>query len=154
MDIIKEVNDLLTSQDYYERMGKLSMLADRFEDRHNLNREEVIEGVKLLLVPALQEQDKNAKGDFFYALNAAVVHQDIEDCVNWDMLVEVLPSLEKGLLVYALHILGLSGQEKYLPIMHSYAQDSDPEIREWAEDEIREITYRLAHRDDAPSKEK
>jgi hypothetical protein len=153
MDIIKEVNDLLTAQGYYERMGKLSMLADRFEDRHDLNREEVIEGVKLLLVPALQEQDKNVKGDFFDAIHAAVVHQDIGDCVNWDMLVEALPSLKKGLLGYALNILGLSGQEKYLSIMHTYAQDSDSDIQEWAEEGIQEITYRLAHRDDAPNKE-
>ena len=52
---------------------------------------------------------------------------------------------EKWNLEYALNVLGLSGQARYLPILNEYAHYVDPEIRESARDAIREIEYRVAH---------
>jgi hypothetical protein len=153
MDIIKEVNDLLIDQDHQERMSKLSVLADVFEYHRDVNREEIIEGVKLLLVPALQEKDKYVKEAFFDAINAAVIHRDIGYFINWDMLVDALPSLEKEPLGYALNILSASGQERYLPMLDGFTQDADPDIREDAQEAIRDIKYWLTRSTAVQNKE-
>jgi hypothetical protein len=58
---------------------------------------------------------------------------------------DALPSLDKWELEYVLDILGFSGQVRYLPALKKYAHDADPEIREWAQEAITEIGYRVAH---------
>ena len=101
--------------------------------------------MRLLLPAALQEDDKVARETFFSTIDTAVIHHAIEDRIDWDTLASSLSSLEKWNLEYALNVLGLSGQARYLPILNEYAHYVDPEIRESARDAIREIEYRVAH---------
>jgi hypothetical protein len=145
MNIINEIKETLALQNSQERVSKLEQISDVFEYGHGLNVEDVMEGTKLLLAAALQEKDQSIKDQIFYALYTAVVHQDIGDRIDWSVLVDILPSLDKSQLEEALGILGLSGQEKYLRVLDEYMHNADSEIREWAIDAIREIKYRLAH---------
>ncbi len=146
--MIKEIQDTLGLQNLQERVSKLGQLSDVFEYGHGLSEEDVIEGTKLLLAAALQEKDQSVKDQLLYALYTSVVHQDIGDCIDWDALVDILPSLNKLQLEEALGVLGLSGQEKYLHILDEYMHNADPEIREWALGAIGDIKYRLAHASD------
>ena len=145
MDILKEVKDILALQNPYEKDDRLEQLSDVLEYHHRLNKADVVEGVRLLLAAALQEDDKEMKQTFLRAIENAVVHHDVGDRIDWDALAASLSSLEKWDLEYVLNVLGLSGQARYLPVLNEYAQHADPEIREWALEAIREIEYRVAH---------
>jgi hypothetical protein len=115
-----------------------------FEYVRELSEGNVAEGVQLLLIAGLQEDDQSLKESFFHAINNAVVYQHIGNRINWDMLAASLPSLGKWELEYALDILGISGQAKYLPALEEYAHHADAEIKEWAQEAIDELKYRLA----------
>jgi len=145
MDILKMVREILAEQDSHKKEHRLESLSQVLEYHHNLNEADVIEGVRLLLAAALQEENKEVRETFFSTIGNAVVHHDIEDYINWDALAASLSDLGKWELEYVLNILGLSGQARYLPILNEYAHHADPEIREDAQDAIREIEYRLAH---------
>lgn len=145
MDILKQVREILAEQNRNEKDDKLEQLSDVLEYHYGLNKMDVVEGTRLLLAAALQEDDKDLKQTFLRAIENAVVHHDIGDCINWDMLAASLSALEKWDLEYALNVLGLSGQDRYLPVVNEYARSTDPEIREWAREAIREIEYRVAH---------
>src|SRR5271169_4735297 len=148
MNMIKEIKDTLALQNSQERVSKLEQLSDVFEYSHGLSEEDVIEGTKILLAAVLQEKDRSMKKQIFYALYTSVVHQDIGDHIDWDALVNILPSLNKLQLEEALGILGLSGQERYLPVLNEYAHNADPEIFAWAFDALGEIKYRLTYDSD------
>ena len=143
MDIVKEVIEILALKKPHEKDNRLEQLSDVFEYHHGLDKADIIEGVRLLLPAALQEDDRDMRQTFLRAIENAVVHHDIGDCINWDALVTSLPSLEKWDLEYVLNVLGLSGQAKYLPTLDEYAHHIDPEIREWAQEAIREVEYRV-----------
>jgi hypothetical protein len=145
MNILKQVKEILAEQKPHEKDNLLEQLSDVLEYYHELNQVEVVEAVQLLLPAALQENDKRAKEAFFHTINTAVVHHEIEDRIDWDALVASLSSLEQWNLEYALSVLGLSGQARYLPVLNEYAHHADPEIREWAQEAITEIEYRVAH---------
>ena len=145
MNMTKEINDTLALQNLREKVGKLEQISDVLEYDHGLDEEDVIEGTKLLLAAALQEEDQLTKEQLYYTIYTSVVHQDIGDRVDWDALVDVLPSLNKLQLEEALGVLGFSGQERYLPVLNVYTHNADPEICEWALDAIGEIKYRQAH---------
>ncbi len=148
MDIIKNIKDVLALQNHYEKRSKLEYLSDVFEYNKWLEAEDVAEGVKILLFFALKEKEQDVKESFFHTINNAVVYHQKEDIghrINWDTLINSLSALDKWQLEYALNILSLSGQERYLPILREYTHSADPEIREWASDAIGEIKYRLAH---------
>src|SRR6516164_6760724 len=117
MNIVKEIKEILTLQNSGEKDSRLSVLSGEFEYGDGLDKAEVVEGTRLLLVAALQEDDKGLQQEFFYTIDQAVVYQDIGNCINWDTLAVSLSSLEKRDLVYALDILGLSGQEKYFSLL-------------------------------------
>ena len=139
MDILKQVKDILEQQNPQERDYQLEQLSDMFEYRLELNENVIIEAVQLLLPAAIQEKNYSAKEAFFYAINKAVVYyQDkkIGSQINWDLLIAVLPSLEKQLLDYAFNVLSLSKQEKYLYILGKYTNHSDPEVRILAQEAI------------------
>jgi hypothetical protein len=146
--MIKEIKDTLALQDPQERVSKLEQLSDVFEYSHGFNGEDIIEGTKLLLAAALQEKDQSMREQLFYTIYTSVVHQDIGDRIDWDALVDILPSLNKLQLEEALGVLGLSGQERYLHVLDKYMRNADPEIREWALNAIGEIKYRLVHASD------
>jgi hypothetical protein len=148
MNVTREIKDTLALQNPQEKVGKLEQLSDVFEYGCGLSEEDVIEGTRLLLAAILREKDQSVKDQLFYALYTSVVHQDIGDRIDWDALVDILPSLNKSQLEEALGVLGLSGQERYLHVLDEYTHNADPEIREWALDAIREIKYRLAHASD------
>jgi len=143
MNIIKEIKAALALQDANEKDSKLSLLDDEFEYGHELNAADVVEGTRLLLAAALQEEDKVVRKKFFRTIDKAVLYQEIRDCIDWDGLVASLPSLEKRDLVYVLDILGLSGQRKYLSLLDKYAHHSDPEIQKWAYEAIEELSERI-----------
>jgi hypothetical protein len=144
MDILKQVKAILALQNPYEEDDRLEQLSDVLEYHHRLNEADVVEGVRLLLAAALQEDDKDMQQTFLRVIENAVVHRDIGDLINWDALAASLSSLEKWDLEYVLNVLGLSGQARYLPILNEYTHHPDPEIREWAQDAITEIQYRIA----------
>ena len=149
MDIAKEAADLVAQQRPEEKRDRLDQLKHVFEHAHNLDPVDVGEGVQILLDTALQVDpaDKEMKEAFLETINDAVVYHDVGDRVNWDGLATELPSLEqKPLLEYGLHLLGFSGQEKYLPVIEQYTHHSDPDVKAMVEDAINEITYRVAHR--------
>ena len=145
MDILKLVKEILVEQNPHKKEHLLESLSQILEHHHGLNESDIIEGVRLLLAAALQEGNKEVRETFFSTIENTVVHRDIEDCIDWDALAASLSDLGKWELDYVLNILGLSGQARYLPILNEYAHHSDPEIRESAQDAIREIEYRVAH---------
>ena len=145
MDIVKEVKEILALRNPYEKDDRLEQLSDMLEYHHRLNETDIVEGVRLLLPAALQEDDKDMKQTFLRAIENAVVHHDVGDRIDWDRLAGSLSSLEEWELEYVLNIIGLSGQARYLPILDEYAHHADPEISEWAQEAIREIEYRVAH---------
>lgn len=145
MDILKLVKEILVEQKPYEKDYLLESLSQILEHHHGLNEADIIEGVRLLLAAALQEENKEVRETFFSTIDNAVLHHDIGDCIDWDTLVPLLSDLGKWELDNVLHTLGLSGQARYLPILNEYAHHADPEIRESAQDAIREIEYRVAH---------
>ena len=149
MNIVKEIKEILALQDPDEKDSKLSVLNGEFEYDDDLNKAEVIEGTRLLLATALQEDDKALKKKFFRTIDQAVVYQEIGDRINWDPLVVSLPSLEKRDLVYVLDILGLSGQRKYLSLLDKYAHHSDAEIRQWACESLEDLEDSIAHATDS-----
>ena len=148
MNMTKEIKDALALQKPQEKVSKLEQLSDVFEYDHSLSEEDVIEGTKLLLDAALQERNQFVKEHLFYTMYESVLHQGIGNCVDWDVLADILSSLGKMQLEEALGILGFSGQKRYLPFLVDYTHNADPEIREWALDAIEEINYRLAHTSD------
>lgn len=145
MDILKCAKEILAEQNPHERDYLLEQLSQVLEYYHELNQAEVVEVVRILLPAALQEDDKVAREAFFSTINTAVVHQDIGDHIDWNTLAASVSSLETWNLEYALSILGLSGQARYLPILNKYAHHADPEISKWAQEAIREIEYQVAH---------
>ena len=145
MDILKQVKEILVEQNPQEKDNLLEQLSQVLEYYHELNQAEVVEVVRLLLSAALQEDDKVARETFFSTIDTAVVHHDIGDRIDWNALAASLSSLEKWNVQYALNVLGLSGQVRYLPILNEYAHHADPEISKWAQEAISEIEYRIAH---------
>lgn len=145
MHILKQVKEILGQQNPQEKDTQLSQLDDMLEYHHGLNTTDIVEGVRLLLVAALQENDQRIRQKFFRTIDTAVACQDIGDRMDWDRLVDVLPSLGKWELQYVLDVLGLSGQARYLPILEEYVHHADPEIRGWGQEAITEIEYRVAH---------
>jgi hypothetical protein len=145
MNILKQVKAILVEQNSQEKEHLLEQLSQVLEYHHGLNEAEVVEVVCLLLPAALREDDKAVREIFFSTIDTAVVHHDIEDRIDWDSLAASLFALEKWDLEYVLNVLGLSGQARYLPILNEYTHHPDPEIREWAQDAITEIEYRVAH---------
>src|SRR5579864_3318810 len=111
MDIVKSIKDMLALQAPYAKRGKLVYLSDVFEFDKWLKKEDIVEGVKILLFCALREKDQNVKNLFFRAMNNAVVYhqkEGIGNHVNWDALVNSLSTLNKCQLEYALNVLSLS----------------------------------------------
>lgn len=145
MNILKLVKEILAEQNPHKKDSLLEQLSDILEYYRELNKAEVVEAVHLLLPATLQEDNKVARETFFSTIDTAVVYHDIGNCIDWDALASSLPSLEKWNLEYALDVLGLSGQARYLPILNKYTYHDDPEIRGWAQEAIREIEYRVAH---------
>jgi hypothetical protein len=144
MDILKQVKEILAEQKPHEKDNLLEQLSDVLEHYHEPNQAEVAEGVRLLLPAALQENNKIVRETFFSTIDMAIVHHDIGDRVDWDALVASLSSLEQWNVQYALNILGLSGQVRYLPVLNEYAHHADPEISKWAQEAISEIKYQVA----------
>jgi hypothetical protein len=148
MNIAKEAADLVAQQRPEEQQKRIEQLTHVFMHTHNLDPVDVGEGVQILLDAVLQVNpaDTETKEAFLETIRSAVVFHDIEYRVNWDGLAAELPSLEKKpLLECALHLLGLSGQEKYVPVMEEYTHHSDPGVKKMSEFAITEITYRVAH---------
>ena len=149
MDIVKEIKAILALQDPDEKDGRLSVLNSEFEYDHELNKANVMEGTQLLLTAALREGNKALRKKFFRTIDQAVVYQNIGDCITWDPLAILLPSLEKRDLVYVLDIIGLSGQRKYLSLLEEYAHHADPEIRQWASEALEDLEDSMAHASDS-----
>ena len=143
MDIIKEVKEVLVQQNPQEKHYILEQISDVLEYHHGVNEADVVEGVRLLLSAALQEDDKDVRETFFSTIAAAVVYHDING--DWDRLVAALPSLDKHELEYVLDILEISGKVRCLPALEEYTHHADPEVREWAQEAITEIEYRVMH---------
>ena len=145
MDVLKQVKEILVEQNYQEKDSLLAQLSQVLEYHHGLNETDIVEGVRLLLSAALREDNKAVREMFFSTIDTAVIHHDIGMYINWDRLVAALPSLDKWELEYVLDILEISGQARHLPILKEYAHHTDPEIKEWAQEAITEIEYRVAH---------
>jgi hypothetical protein len=143
MDILKQVKEILVEQNPQEKNSLLAQLSQVLEYHHGLNEADIAEGVRLLLSAALREDNKAVREMFFSTIDTAVVYHDING--DWDRLVAALPSLDKHELEYVLDILEISGKVRYLPALEEYVHHADPEIREWAQEAITEIEYRVSH---------
>ena len=117
MNIIENVKEILEQQNFYEKESQLEQLSDVFEYVQELGGEDVAKVVQILLEAALQEENISMKEAFFHTINNAVVYQHIGNHVDWDALATSLSSLGKWELEYALDILGMSGEAKYLPTL-------------------------------------
>src|SRR6516162_8470217 len=100
MNIVKEIKEILTLQNSGEKDDRLSVVDGEFEYNNQLIKKDVISGTQLLLAAALQEDNKVLRKKFFRTIDQAVVYQDIGDCIDWDALPVLVPSLEKMDLVY------------------------------------------------------
>ena len=145
MDILKQVKEILVEQNSQEKDDKLEQLRQVLEYHHGLNEADIVEGVRLLLSAALQEDNKAVRETFFSTIDTAVGYHDIRRRIDWDRLVAVLPSLGKWELEYVLDILGFSGHVGYIPVLEKYTRHADPEIRAWAEDAIENVNSLVAH---------
>src|SRR5579859_6911284 len=114
MDILKLVKDILVEQKPDEKDYLLESLSQILEHHHGLNEADIIEGIRLLLAAALQEENKAVRQTFFSTIENTVVHRDIGDYIDLDALVASLSSLGRWELENALNVLGLSGQARYL----------------------------------------
>src|SRR5579864_5749368 len=112
MDILKLVKEILGEERPYEKDYLLESLSQILEHHHGLNEADIIEGVRLLLAAALQEENKEVRETFFSTIENTVVHRDIGDCIDWGTLAASLSDLGQWELDNALHILGLSGQAR------------------------------------------
>ena len=144
MDILKWVDNILEEQNPQEKNSLLAQLDQALESHHGLNEADIREGVRRLLSAALQENNKAVRETFFGTIAVAVAYHPMRTLIDWDRLVAVLTSLEKCELEYVLDILGFSGQVRYLPVLEKYAHHTVPEIREWADDAIENITSWVA----------
>ncbi len=158
MDVVKEIKDILAHPKPHEKDRGLERMNDVFEYGYgyDLKKEDIVEGVKLLLAAALQEQDPMMKRMIFRTLFKAVVFRQGKylrrSNVNWDLLVDSLSSLNKWQFGYALDILGLTGQEKYVPVLDRYTHHIDAEVRDVALRAIKNIKV-LAEYDANPQNE-
>jgi hypothetical protein len=150
VDILKQVNEIIVQQNPQEKDNLLGQLSQVLEYHHGLNEADVVEGVRLLLSAAMQEGNKAVRETFFSTIAVAVAYHHIRAGIDWDRLHDALPSLGKWELQYVLDVLGLSGQVRYLPALKEYAHDADSEIREWAQEAITEIEYRVVHAGSLP----
>ncbi len=111
MDIVKEIKDILAHPKPHEKDRGLERMNDVFEYGYgyDLKKEDIVEGVKLLLAAALQEQEPMMKRKIFRTLFKAVVFRQGKylrrSNVNWDLLVDSFSSLNKWQFGYALDIL-------------------------------------------------
>jgi len=149
MSVVEEVKDILTLRNAGEKANRLSVLNSKFEYDDSLDKTDVVEGTQLLLAAALQEDNKVLRKKYFRTIDRAVVYQDVGDCIDWDALVVLLPSLEKMDLVYVLDIIGLSGKRKYFSLLVQYTHHVDPEIRQWASESLEDLEDSIAHAADA-----
>ena len=65
MDVVKEIKEILALQDSGGKDSRLSVLSGEFEYGDRLDKADVVEGTRLLLDAALQEEDKALKKEFF-----------------------------------------------------------------------------------------
>ena len=145
MDILKQAREILVQRNLQEKNNLLAQLSQVLEHHHELNEADIVEGVRLLLSAALQEDNKAVRETFFSTIATAVAYHQIRNRIDWSRLYNALPSLNKWELEYVLDILGFSGEVRYLPILKKYARDPDPEIREWADDAIENINSWVTH---------
>jgi hypothetical protein len=144
MDIVKDVKEILKLQDTHEKRRQIEQISDVLEYWPDLSEKDVAEGSQLLLAAALQEEDEDLQESLFHAANHVVACQSAVNLMDWDGLAASLPSLGIGVLDYALGMLGISGQARYLPALEEYTHHADPEVRESAQEAISELKHQLA----------
>ena len=138
MDITKAIKEALELPNSHRKENALESINEVLEYGHGeiLERDELIQGVKLLLAAALQEEDSDMKRRLLRTISQAVVfHQGKylrRSSVDWDPLASSVASLEIPQLEYALLILGVSGREKYVPVLERYTQHTGPRISKLA----------------------
>lgn len=144
MDIVQDVKEILKLQDIHEKRSQIEQISDVLEYWPDLNEKDVAEGSQLLLDAALQEKDEVLQESLFHAAGHVVACQSTVDLMDLDGLAASLPSLGRGVIDYALNMLGVSGHARYLPALEEYAHHADPEIRESAQEALGELKHLLA----------
>ena len=144
MDIVQNVKEILKLQNTLEKRSQIEQVSDVLEYWPDLSEKDVAEGSQLLLDAALQEKDEDLQESLFHAANHVVGCQSAVNLMDWDGLAASLPSLGIEPLDYALNMLGISGQARYLPALEEYTHHADPEIRESAQEALSELKYQLA----------
>jgi hypothetical protein len=77
MDILKHAREILMEQNPQEKDNLLEQLSQVLEYHHGLNEADIIEGMRLLLSAALQEDDKALRETFFSTIDTAVGHHNL-----------------------------------------------------------------------------
>ncbi|MEC2077037.1 hypothetical protein [Metabacillus fastidiosus] len=141
MNLIDEIENVFLLSDEAEKENIIGKIGDLFECE-NLDRNEVIEGVNLLLSHVVHEKNGSLKESMLYSVNNAIVYKNVAGDVLLDVLLPYYSSFEEEDLSYVLSFFGFSGDRKYLAILKSYLNHSNIEIQEAAQEAITEIEFR------------
>ena len=92
MNILKQVDEILTQQNPSREDNLLEQLSQVLEYHHGLNDTEIAEGIRLLLAAALQEENSTLRETFLSTISTAVSYHDMRKRIDWDGLVARLSS--------------------------------------------------------------
>lgn len=141
MNLVEKINYILSMDDEVEKENKIEDIGDILE-YGNLDRNEIIEGVNLLISHVAFKKDGSLKESILHAVHNAVVYRNIATEISLDVLLPYAPSFKEEYLTYVLSFLGFSGKQKYVPFLETYLNHPSEEIQEAAKEAIYEIEYR------------
>ncbi|MEI3613634.1 hypothetical protein [Pseudogracilibacillus sp. SO30301A] len=107
-----------------------------------MDKDEIIEGVNLLLSQVVLEKDSEFKETIFHTIHNAVVFNEVAADISLDILLPYCSGLSNENLSYVLSFLGFSGNEKYLATLRTYRNSPNKEIQTIAKEAINELRYR------------
>lgn len=141
MNLIDEIKNVILLSDEKEKENVIEKIGDLFE-YGNLDKNEVIEGVNLLLSHVVHEKNSSIKESMLHSINNALVYKDVAADVSLDVLLPYCSSFDVEDLTYVLSFLGFSGNLKYFTVLKSYLNHTNVEIQEAAQEAITEIEFR------------
>ncbi|NPC93895.1 hypothetical protein HOO54_17150 [Bacillus sp. WMMC1349] len=141
MNLIEEINHVFLLSDRIEKENSIEGIGDLFE-YENFDKNEVIEGVNLLLSHIVHEKNDSIKEAMLHSVQNAIVYKDVAAGISLDLLLPYCSSFKIEALSYVLSFLGFSGNLKYLTVLKSYLDHTNLEIQETAQEAISEIEFR------------
>lgn len=100
--------------------------------------------VSELLQAASKEKDSVVKESIYNALSSASMSSR-SSLVNWNPVVEAMPTLNRACLEHALVILGFVGRPEFQAAIMPYIEHADERIRRSAEEALEENKARTSN---------